>query len=177
MINPPASLYCSQPIKDPILTGYLSFLGPIIAFLLFHPRKDLVAVVIITLTGPSSTLSISNFMQFSPVSLSPSASPSCSSCSIVQPWSPTDVPGAPMPPSPSGLFTAIGPDAPPVEGMSPSFSSPPLNSTYRHRSTPPDPSVLQISSPCTTHTHPLLRILSAIQSALSLLNLSARLSV
>ena len=31
-----------------------------------------------------------------------------------------------MPPSPSGLFAAIGPDVPHVDGMSPSFSSPPL---------------------------------------------------
>jgi hypothetical protein len=37
-------------------------------------------------------------------------------------------PGAPMPPAPSGLFTAIGPDVPPVEGMSPSSSSSPFNS-------------------------------------------------
>ena len=33
-----------------------------------------------------------------------------------------------MPPTPSGLYTAIGTDVPPVEGMSPSFSSPLLNS-------------------------------------------------
>ena len=65
-------------------------------------------------------------MHFLPVPLSPSASPSCFSCLIVQPWSLTDVPGAPMPPSPSGLFAAIGPDVPHVDGMSPSFSSPPL---------------------------------------------------
>ena len=50
--------------------------------------------------------SISSFMHFSPVPLSPSASPSCSSFSIVQPWSLTNVPGAPLPPSPSGLLIA-----------------------------------------------------------------------
>jgi hypothetical protein len=39
-------------------------------------------------------------MRFPPVPLSPSASPSCSSFLIVQPWSLTEVPGAPLPPSP-----------------------------------------------------------------------------
>ena len=48
-------------------------------------------------------------MHFSLVKLSPSASPPCFSFSIVQPWSLTDVPGAPLPLSLSSLFTANSP--------------------------------------------------------------------
>ena len=116
-------------IKDPILFGYSSFLGLIIAFLPTCPSKNLAPVALLSLfLVPLCLLcpSISHFMHSSPAPLSPPAFPSCSSCSIAPAWSLTGVPNTPtLLHPPLGLSAAIGPNISPGEGMSPTLSYPP----------------------------------------------------
>ena len=120
-------------IKDPILFGYSSFLGLIIAYLPTCPSKNLAPVALLSLfLVPLCLLcpSISHFMHSSPAPLSPPAFPSCSSCSIAPAWSLNGVPNTPtLLHPPLGLSAAIGPNISPGEGMSPTLSYPPGNST------------------------------------------------
>jgi len=133
-------------IKDPILFGYSSFLGLVIAYLPTCPSKNLVPVALLSLCLVPLCLlfpSISHFMHSSPAPLSPSAFPSCSSCSIASPWSLTGVPNTPASPHPLfGLSIAIGPNIPSGVGVSPTSSYPPLISTISN----PSPSIHEVRS-------------------------------
>ena len=133
-------------IKDPILFGYSSYLGLVIAYLPTCPSKNLVPVALLSLSLVPLCLlfpSISHFMHSAPAPLSPSAFPSCSSCSIAPAWSLTGVPNTPTSPHPLlGLSIAIGPTIPSGVGVSPTSSYPPHSSTISDLS----PSIHEVRS-------------------------------